>query len=389
MARNFEALSALLDQGVAEGRMPGAVALVAQGGRIVHQQASGWLDGPRSRAMPVDAHFWIASMTKPVTTAAALMLVEAGRLGLDDAVADHLPELRDLRLADGRPPARPMTVRDLMRHTSGLAYGFMGEGPVHLAYRAAGVTDPGQTNEELVRKLARLPLLHEPGTVFEYSMSTDVLGRVVEVCAGQALGDFLHARIFAPLGMARTGFEVPGAGAAAIARPFPHESFALAPPAHGARWLSGGGGLWSTAQDYVRFAQMLLDDGRWQGQQLLRPETVRAMRTDQLPAGVGYGAFTAGMGSIGPMPHNGRGFGLGLSLRLRDAPQAPPGHAGDFGWPGISGTNFWCDPAEGLVVLVLLQAPSQRLYYRDAARHAVYAGTLLAPPAALSAPPSA
>lgn len=372
MTTQLKALSALLTDGAREGRIAGAVALVEQAGRTLHLQATGWLGASRSQPMPVDARFWIASMTKPVTTVAAMTLVEQGRLRLSDAVTDHLPELRGQRLLDGSAPPSPMTVLDLMRHTTGITYGFTGGDAVRSAYVKVGSMAYDQSNADMVRKLAQLPLLHAPGTVFEYSMATDVLGRVVEVCAGQPLADVLRERIFVPLGMDSTGFEVSPDAAPLTARPLPHEAFDLAPPLHGARWQSGGSGLWSTARDYARFARMLLDEGRYEDQQILQAGTVRLMLQDHLPEGVRYGEHTEGLGSMAPLPRTGRGFGLGLSVRLRDVAGEPPGHVGDFSWPGVSGTNFWCDPAARLVAVVMLQAPSQRLYYRDAARRAVY-----------------
>ena len=373
MSPNFAALLALLHDGVREGRIAGAVALAEHAGQRLHLESTGWLDASRSQTMPLDARFWIASMTKPVTTVAALTLVEQGHLQLSDAVTAHLPELHNQRLVDGSEPPSPMTVLDLMRHTTGLTYGFMGGDAVRSAYVQAKAIDYSQSNADMVSKLARLPLLHEPGTVFEYSMATDVLGRVVEACTGQPLGEVMRERIFAPLGMESTGFEVRSDAAHLIARPLPHESFDLAPPPQGARWQSGGAGLWSTARDYAHFARMLLDDGCFEGRQVLQASTVRQMRKNHLPEAVHYGEHTENLGSVAPLPKNGRGFGLGLSVRLRDAAGQPPGHVGDFSWPGFSGTNFWCDPATGQVVVVMMQAPSQRLYYRDAARHAVYA----------------
>jgi len=373
MTRRFDALATLLSTGVREGRIAGAVSLVEQAGETVHLESTGWLDGSCHQPMPTDARFWIASMTKPVTTVAALTLVEEGRVRLSDSVCDHLPEMRGQRLVDGRVPIPAMTVLDLMRHTSGLTYGFAGDDAVRAAYVQAGIMDYRQSNAEMVEKLARLPLLYAPGAVFEYGMSTDVLGRIVEVCTGKTLGEVLRERIFEPLEMESTGFEVSRDAADRVAGPLPHESFDLAPPILGARWQSGGAGLWSTASGYARFARMLLEDGCYKGRQILQPATVRMMRENQLPEVVRYGDHVDTLGSVAPMPDNGRSFGLGLSVRLRDVVGQPPGHVGDFSWPGISGTNFWCDPAKRLVVIVMMQAPSQRLYYRDAARRAVYA----------------
>lgn len=364
----------VLAEGVALGHFPGAVGLVAEAGQITHFSATGHLDPSRTQPMPPDAIFWIASMTKPITTAAALLLVEDGRLRLDDAVADHLPALRSLRLLCGAPAPSP-TVRDLMCHTAGFTYGPFGEGPVHMAYRRAGVYDFRQTNQKMVERLATLPLLHTPGTTFEYGMSTDVLGALIEVCSGQTLGDFMRARLFGPLGMEDTGFELSPTQRQRVARPFPSEASPLMPPTHGARWQSGGSGLWSTARDYLRFAQMLLDHGRYPGGQLLSVESAHAMRTQQLPVSLAWGDYVDAMGPIAPTPAMGQGFGLGLSVRLDDDTNPLPGHVGDFSWPGVSGCLFWGDPRHQWVVVAMLQAPSHRLTYRAKCRQAMYGTT--------------
>lgn len=364
-------LHKVLSEGVAFGHFPGAVGLVAEAGQITHLAATGHLDPSRTTPMPTDAIFWIASMTKPITTAAALLLVEDGRLRLDDAVADYLPALRGLRLPGGAPAPCP-TVRDLMRHTAGFTYGPFGEGPVHAAYRQAGVYDFHLTNQQMVERLATLPLLHPPGTTFEYGMSTDVLGALIEVCSGQALGDFMQARVLGPLGMVDTGFELSPAQRQRVARPCAAETSPLMPPTHGTRWQSGGSGLWSTAADYLRFAHMLLDHGRHPGGQLLSAQSVHAMRTQQLPPGVAWGEYVDAMGPIAPTVAMGQGFGLGLSVRLDDGTNPLPGHAGDFSWPGVSGCLFWGDPQRQWVVIAMLQAPSHRLTYRARCRQALY-----------------
>lgn len=365
-------LEQVLRQGVEQGDFPGAVAWMACHGEEAPVLAVGQRDPALPHAMGSDAVFWIASMTKPITTAAAMMLVDEGLLRLDDPVCHYLPALQRLATEDATP-CQP-TVRDLMRHTAGFTYGFLGDGPVHRAYQAAGVYSFDQTNQAMVDKLARLPLLYPPGSTFEYGMSTDVLGAVVEVCSGQDLAHCLAERVLAPLGMADTGFSLLPSQQARVARPFGHEAFDLAPPPVGAAWVSGGSGLWSTAADYGRFARMLLEGGRGPGGVLLSVRALAEMRRPQLPPGVGFGPYVAALGPVAPLPAMGQGFGLGLSIRLDGLAHPLPGGSGDFCWPGMSGCQFWCDPQHGLVVVVMMQAPSRRLSYRACARHAVYGG---------------
>ncbi|MCM5682733.1 beta-lactamase family protein [Schlegelella sp. S2-27] len=366
----FNKLADTLREDAARGRIPGAVSLIAMGGTVARVDSCGWLDGDRSRPMTDDAIFWIASMTKPVTTVAALMLVERRQLRLSDPVSAYLPQLGRMAAFAG---GREATVLDLMRHTAGFTYGWSAVSALHLAYQAEQVYDFAQTNADMLGKLARLPLLHPPGTVFEYGMSTDVLGAIVEVCSGEPLDELLASWIFEPLQMTSTGFRVEQKHLGRVARPFAHEAFAMAPPAGGGRWLSGGGGLWSTAPDYHRFAQMLLNDGELEGVRLLDAATVRAMKTQQLPPGVAFGSYADALGAVAPTPAMGQGFGLGLSVRLEAGRNPLPGSVGDFTWPGASGTNFWCDPRHQLVVVVMMQAPAERLHYRAEGRRCVYA----------------
>lgn len=371
--RRFKGISERLREDVEGGRIPGAVALVAVQGRIELLESYGVLGEEEGRLMGTDAIFWIASMTKPITTAAALILVEAGRLDLSDPVAAYLPQLKDLQVVGAGSPERQPTILDLMRHTAGFTYGSFGTSPAHLGYERAKVYDFQQTNAEMVDKFARLPLLYQPGTTFEYGMSTDVLGHVVEVCSGQALDEFMFSRLFEPLGMRDSGFCVGAAARQRVARPFGREPFGMAPPVTPVpAWFSGGGGLWSTAPDYYRFAQMLLNFGELNGRRVLKAETVRAMRTNQLPPGTRYGGYTETLGAVAPTPAMGQDFGLGLSIRMADNVNPLPGAVGDFTWPGLSGANFWCDPHNQLIAVVMMQAPSLRLDYRAHSRNLVY-----------------
>lgn len=369
-AASHRRLAQVLRQGVVRGDFPGAVAWMACRDKVASMVAAGQREPALIDAMSSDAVFWIASMTKPITTAAALMLVDDGLLRLDDPVCHYLPALQ--RLATQDSTLCHPTVRDLMRHTAGFTYGFLGDGPVHRAYQAAGVYDFGQTNQTMVDKLARLPLLYPPGSTFEYGMSTDVLGAVVEVCTGQELATCLNERVLAPLGMIDTGFSLSPSQQARVARPFGREAFDLAPPLAGSTWASGGSGLWSTAADYGRFAQMLLNGGCGPGGRLLSSRAMVEMLRPQLPRAVGFGPYVAALGPVAPLPAMGQGFGLGLSIRVEHPSHPLPGGQGDFCWPGMSGCQFWCDPQHHLVVVVMMQAPSQRLPYRAKARQAVY-----------------
>jgi CubicO group peptidase (beta-lactamase class C family) len=271
-----------------------------------------------------------------------------------------------------------MTVQDLLRHTSGLTYAAFGDSPVQMVWRDGNLMDEGQTNAELVTKLSRLPLMFEPGTTWEYSMSTDVLGRVVEVVSGQSLADFFAARITGPLGMVDTGFAALGDRAARIAEPQTDATTGKRPPmrnvARENRWYSGGGGAVSTAADYLRFCQMLLNGGELDGVRILSPKTVVHMASDHLPPDVQYGQTSRPrFGALAPAPEMGYGFGLGFAVRKAAGMSPVPGSVGEFFWGGVTGTYFWIDPREQMVVVLLLQAPDQRLYYRYLSRQLVYA----------------
>ena len=273
---------------------------------------------------------------------------------------------------------RTMTVQDLLRHTSGLTYAQFGDSPVQMLWRDVKLMDEGQTNAELVEKLGRLPLMFEPGTTWEYSMSTDVLGRVVEVVSGLSLGEFFATRITGPLGMRDTGFAATGERAARVAEPQADPATGQRPPMRNVKqpgtWHSGGGGAVSTAADYLRFCQMLLNGGDLDGVRLLAPKTVALMASDHLPPGVGYGETArARFGALAPVPEMGYGFGLGFAVRNEPGRSPVPGSVGEFFWGGVTGTYFWIDPREQLIAVLMLAAPDQRLHYRYLTRQLVYA----------------
>ena len=344
------------------GKLPGAVVLIARHGKLAYCRAFGYADREAKVAMAPDAIFRIASMTKPVTSVAAMMLVEEGRLDLAAPVASYLPEFAGLKVLAGSAtvaPHRPMTVQDLMRHTSGLVYGYFGDTPVHAAYREVNIVDRRQTLAEMVTKLAHLPLAHQPGEVWEYSISTDVLGRIVEIVSGATLDRCFAERITGPLGMSCTAFAVAERDWGRIAEPQidpatgrrPPMADVTKPPA----WLSGGGGLVSTAADYLRFCEMLLGGGQRAGVRLLAPSSIALMTADALPPGIAFAPDTIHFGDLAPTPGMGQGFGLGFAVRTAAGRNPLPGSVGSYYWVGATGTCFYVDPNERLVVILLIQ----------------------------------
>ncbi|MEH2528654.1 CubicO group peptidase (beta-lactamase class C family) [Bradyrhizobium sp. AZCC 2176] len=370
------------------GAFSGAVAAIARNGKVAYLRAAGYRDRAKTIPLQADAIFWIASMTKPVTSVAAMILVEEGKLDLAAPVHHYLPELKDMMVgvettdpASGQsrltlePQKRPMTVEDLLRHTSGLVYEG-GDTAVHQLYRDSGLYDKGLardgTLKDFVSRLARLPLAHQPGEVWEYGHSSDVLGRVIEVASGRPLDQFLDGRLFRPLGMIDTGFWVP-----------PEKLARLVDAPVGA-WIrpdrdvtkpttlfSGGGGLVSTAADYLRFGQMLLNGGELDGVRILSPATVRRMTTNSLPSDI---QFTGGdMG-----PRGSATFGLGFGIRSDAASSWVPGSVGSYTWSGLWGTYFWVDPAEQLIAIQLIQVATDYGRFTRPFRNLTY-GAFLVP----------
>jgi CubicO group peptidase (beta-lactamase class C family) len=275
---------------------------------------------------------------------------------------------------------RPMTVQDLMRHTAGFTYGHFGNSLVQRAYRAAHLIDDQQTNAEMVGKLAQLPLSYQPGTTFEYGMSTDVLGRVVEVVSDLELDRFIAVHITEPLGMRATAFGIAADALHTLAEPQRESAPGAVPavvpydPARPAKWFSGGGGLLSTAADYARFAGLLQNGGELDGVRLLARKTMQLMVQNHLPANLSFGPNTAELGIAAPLPQLGQGYGLGLGVRLQEALGGVPGSAGDYYWGGALGPYFWVDPAEDLIVIFMLQElnAQRRVRYRPLLRTLVY-----------------
>jgi CubicO group peptidase (beta-lactamase class C family) len=365
-------LGQVLRQEIAKGKIPGAVALVARKGRIAYHEAFGARDPATRAPMTRDAIFRIYSMTKPVTSVAIMMLQEEGRLVLNDPVSKFLPQLTKLQVAvekkdaSGQPtlelvPAqREITIHDLLRHTSGFTYGGRTTNlTVKEAYAREGVDARDLTNAELVDRLAKVPLAHQPGTAWEYSRSVDVLGRVVEVISGKSLGGFFADRIFRPLGMKDSGFSVPQAQQGRLAQAFPidpatGDKIALIDVTTPPRYESGGGGAVSTTDDYVRFAQALLNGGRLDRARLLSRTTVAFMASDHL------GPISA------TIRRPGYTFGLGFQVRKDVGLDGQSGSIGEYGWAGAGGTYFWVDPKEQVVAILMTQAPGpSRVYYRQ------------------------
>jgi CubicO group peptidase (beta-lactamase class C family) len=383
-AKRLARLSAVFREDVERNMIPGAVVLIARGGQIAYAEAFGWRDSEAKAPMRLDAIFRVASMTKPLTSVAAMILAEEGKLQIAAPVAEYLPEFANRTIGAERVPAkRTMTVQDLLRHTSGLTYAAFGDSPVQMIWRDAQPMTDDQTNAEMVSNLAGLPLMFEPGTTWEYSMSTDVLGRVVEVASGQDLADFIDTRICRPLGLRDTGFAAIDERSERIAEPQIDPATGVRPPmrdvSRAVRWASGGGGAVSTAADYVRFCQMLLNGGDLDGTRILAPKTVALMASDHLPPGCNYGdTARPRFGALAPVPEMGYGFGLGFAVRT-DAGRCPlPGSVGEYFWGGVLGTSFWIDPVEQMVVVAMMMAPERRLYYRHLLRPLVY-GALVGP----------
>jgi len=363
-------------------RLPGAVAVVARHGQVALFDSVGQRNPATGAAMTHDAHFRIYSMTKPIVSVAAMMLMEEGKLLLNDPVAKFLPEFAAQQVAtlvEGtvqlQPLGRAATLHDLLRHTAGMTYEFLGSTPVQRQYTQLRIGSRERSLAEFTRQLADLPLVFEPGTAFEYSRATDVLGRVIEVIAGQTLQAFLRDRIFEPLGMHHTAFSVAEQHHELIAEPFARDpdggvQMRVIDVRADAVLASGGGGLTSTAMDYARFLQFMLNRGELFGVRLLGPRTVDFMTTDHLGE---IPVFSAGSRSLLPAGH---GFGLGFAVRKHLGVAPVPGSVGTYFWGGLAGTTFFVDPTLDLFGILMLQAPNQREYYRMLFRDLVYAALL-------------
>ncbi|WP_295136633.1 serine hydrolase domain-containing protein [uncultured Reyranella sp.] len=388
LSTRLKRLSDRLNEGVKNNELPGAVVLIARNGKIVMFESYGFRDKDAKVAMTNDTIFRIASMTKPIVTLAAMMLMEEGKLTLADRVSMYIPAFADTKVAvpkkkdDGtvemvlEPQYRPMTVHDLMRHTSGLTYGAVGANPVKQSYLDMKVADRSQTNAEMADKLAKLALLYQPGTTWEYSMSTDVLGRVVEVASGMPLDKFIEERITKPLKMGDTGFEASADKKARGAKPMKegpkNEVPSIPDVTEKFNWRSGGGGMVSTAADYARFLQMFANGGQLDGVRLVSRKTIDLMTADALPPDIKMGADMFRFEALEPSARMGQGFGLGFAVRNVQGVNPLPGSPNDYFWGGAYGTYFWHDPRERLYVVFMMQSPQARLRYRFLMRDLVY-----------------
>jgi CubicO group peptidase (beta-lactamase class C family) len=360
----------LIRNEVATGKIPGAVFLIQQHGKPVFFKSFGVRDPATKQPMTPDTIFTIYSMSKAVTSVAAMMLVEDGKLSLDDPVSKYIPAFADAKvgvdLSDeaGQPPLklvplkRPITIRDLLRHTSGITYGFYGETAVRKLYANPALYDGDFDNAEFAERIAKLPLADQPGTRWDYGHSTDVLGRVIEVASGQTLFQFQKQRLFDPLVMPDTAYYVADAANwPRIARPFPADRFkrplaGIKDPTEPRRWESGGAGLVSTVGDYSHFLQMLLNGGELDGRRYLKSETVALMTSDQIgpETGILHDPFYF------PSPNS--GFGLGFAVRTSPPPNTT-WPLGEYRWDGAGGSFYFVDPVDDLFGIFMVQAPTQ------------------------------
>ena len=373
-------LEAVTKQHIDDGLVPGAVMLVARRGKVAWVSVQGKRDPAQPDPMKADAIFRIYSMTKPMVSVALMQMVEEGRLQVTDPVAKFLPEIGNMKVgsevttADGKhvlhlsDPTRAMTVQDLLRHTAGLTYGGRGASLINQSYLDAKIGERSASNEEMVARLSKLALKFNPGDRWEYSVSVDVQGRLLEVLSGgKKLGEVLNERIFQPLGMIDTGFQVPAAKLSRAAQPGPRPNGQPMTPRFrvddGAKYESGGGGLTGTMDDYLRFTTALANGGVFQGKRIIGKQTLAFMTADH----------------TGNRPGRppGLGFGLGFEVRTRTGDSAIPGSIGEYGWAGNAGTLFWIDPKEQLIAIYMVQVSDpDRIALRNQFRSMVQAAII-------------
>ena len=384
----------LMSRYIEPGKIAGTLTLIARRGEIAYFSPLGMMDIERNRAMAKDTIFRIYSMTKPITSVAMMMLYEQGYFQLTDPVHKFIPEWRNLRVyVTGnyptfltKPANRDMTIRDLFTHTSGLTYNIMERTNLDAAYRKLLIGEIGSdiTLREMIEKLAFLPLEFSPGEAWNYSVSTDVLGYLIQVISGLSFDEYLQKKMFKPLGMVDTGFYVPGKKLERFAanyfrspdkkltlRDDPEKSLFAKPP----KFLSGGGGLVSTATDYLRFCQMLLNGGELDGVRLLGPKTIELMTRNHLPDGRDMADMS--VSSFSQVAPEGSGFGLGFSIILDPVRAGVIGSAGEYSWGGAASTAFWIDPIEDLIVIFLTQfMPEGTFNFRGQLKTMIYPALL-------------
>jgi CubicO group peptidase (beta-lactamase class C family) len=372
----LQRMSDAFKRDIDKGTTPGVTMMVARRGQIGWFDALGRQNPAGTAAMARNTLFRIFSMTKPIVSIGIMMLLEEGLFLLNDPVSKYIPEFSNQKVGvenngklDLVPLARPITIQDLLRHTSGITYEHTGNGPVHQMYQQSKVRSRKISNAEHAALVASLPLICQPGTEWNYSRSTDILGRLIEVVSGQTLGAFLTDRILAPLQMAETAFQTGSENADRLAEPFPIDPWTgekvqlfnmLEKPA----MESGGGGLVSSTMDYARFCQMLLNGGTLDGIRIIGRKTLHLMASDHLGSSVKL---------VSPMLPPGHSFGLGFAVRTLDGMAPFAGSVGQFFWSGIAGTFFWIDPKEELFAVFMSQGPGQREYFRTLVRSLVYA----------------
>jgi CubicO group peptidase (beta-lactamase class C family) len=359
-----------------KGTIPGLTVMVARRGQIGWFEALGRQSPTAGAPMTRDSIFRIYSMTKPIVSIGIMQLVEDGHLVLSEPLTKYIPEFADQKVAvetDGKldlvPVARPITIQDLLRHTSGLTNDTAGNGPVQRMYQQSRIRDRSISNAEHAAIVAGMPLVCQPGTEWNYSRSTDILGRIIEIISGKSLGAYLTERILAPLQMAETAFHTGAENAHRLAEPFANDPWTNEPVKlidmlEKPVYESGGGGLVSTTMDYARFCQMLLNSGTLDGTRIIGRKTLQVMASNHLDPSVKIN------GALMPPGH---GFGLGFAVRTHQGMAPFAGSVGQFFWSGMAGTFFWIDPAEELFAVLMTQAPGQRVYLRTLMRSLVYA----------------
>jgi CubicO group peptidase (beta-lactamase class C family) len=383
--QKLERITEFFRKEVADGNIPGAIVLISQHGKPVYFEKFGLRDVTTKQPMTDDTIFTVFSMSKPVTSVAAMMLIDEGRLKLDDPVSKYIPAFAnakvgvELKAENGEkkleltPLKSPITILDLMRHTSGITYGFYGDSLVRKAYANALIYGGDFNNAEFADRLAKLPLAEQPGTLWDYGHSTDVLGRVIEVISGKSLLQFEKERLLDPLGMPDTAFYVADpAGLARLAEPLPTDSDYRVGNDRTAKrmmkWESGGGGMISTIKDFARFSQILLNGGSLDGKQYLSPQAFNEMAADHVGpnSGVARDYFY--------FPGDGFGFGLGFGVRTDpgNAKPPPPGSLGELKWDGASGCYFIIDRKQDMFFILMEQTPSQRQRIQPALKKLIY-----------------